>query len=385
MKKPVAQSAISLPDLNRYLASNNLDDDIESIRQSLVDFLESKVREVSKQKKNRERIRKNDEAKDSQSAVKVLSESEIAKLPRWVRAQIDSSVIIGKSGDVIQVPDGRKFHRKNNLNDLSGGEWTYFLNSVINTRYPTSGSESYAHDLRKIHPSPKPPQLMQNIIEFFTKEGEIVFDYFMGVGGTLLGASLANRRALGVDLNENYIEVYGEAAKSLGLKLQPVIHGDSIELLKEKTALTKKLKGENISLVLIDPPYGDMMSRTKTGEATKKKSDNSPTPYSTSDLDLGNMSLPEFFQIFRESVDNAMAFIKPKGHVVVFMKDLQPSKESPNLLHSQVIDELTSSGKLQYLGMKIWADQGVNLYPYGYPYAFVSNQIHQFILIFRKV
>ena len=37
------------------------------------------------------------------------------------------------------------------------------------------------------------------IINFFTKENEYVLDYFMGVGGTLLGASLSNRNALGID------------------------------------------------------------------------------------------------------------------------------------------------------------------------------------------
>ena len=44
------------------------------------------------------------------------------------------------------------------------------------------------HHIRKIHPTPKPPQLMRDLIQFFTKEGELVFDTFMGVGGTLLGA-----------------------------------------------------------------------------------------------------------------------------------------------------------------------------------------------------
>ena len=65
----------------------------------------------------------------------------------------------------------------NRLNDLPGGEWTFFLNSVVNTRYVTGGEEGYAHHIRKIHPSPKPPQLMRQIIEFFTKENEMVFDY----------------------------------------------------------------------------------------------------------------------------------------------------------------------------------------------------------------
>jgi DNA modification methylase len=142
-------------------------------------------------------------------------------------------VIIGNSGDVIQVPDGRKYHRKNKLNDLPGGQWTFFLNSVINTRFPTSGAEAYAHDLRKIHPSPKPPQLMRDIIEFFTKEDEIVLDYFMGVGGTLIGASLCGRKAIGIDLNQKYLDVYKLANKALGLKEQITLLGNSSAKVKK--------------------------------------------------------------------------------------------------------------------------------------------------------
>ena len=39
---------------------------------------------------------------------------------------------------------------------------------------------------------------------------------------------------------------------------------------------------------------------------------------------------------------------------------------------------------IQYKGLKIWADQTSKLFPYGYPFSFVANQIHQYILIFRK-
>ena len=34
--------------------------------------------------------------------------------------------------------------------------------------------------------------------------------------------------------------------------------------------------------------------------------------------------------------------------------------------------------------VSIWYDQSAMLYPFGYPYAFVANQVHQFILIFQK-
>ena len=377
------KSVINEDLLKEYLSGLGIEEFQSDLLSGLLKELESKAKEQAKIKKNKNRIKANDDAKTHVSAESVLSKEEIDALPSWVRKDIKDSVIIGNSGDVIQVPDGRKYHRKNKLNDLPGGQWTFFLNSVINTRFPTNGVEAYAHDIRKIHPSPKPPQLMRDIIEFFTKENEVVLDYFMGVGGTLIGASLCNRQAIGIDLNQKYIDTYKQANEALGLKEQVTLLGDSIQLLKDGKEIGSLLKKQKASLVLIDPPYGDMLAREKTGEAIKKNQDSSPTPFTDLATDLGNMEIDEFFPIFKDSIKDSMKYLKSRGHVVVFMKDLQPSKTSPNLLHARVIEDLAEIDGLKYLGMKIWADQGVNLYPYGYPFAFVSNQIHQYIMIFR--
>lgn len=354
---------------------------VEEVVNSLESFVEMKVR----QEKNKNRIAKNDASKEQQRALDVLSDEQLNSLPSWVIEKIQSATVIGASKQVIQVEDGRKYHLKNPLNDLSGGEWTFFLNSVISTRYPTHGEESYAHHIRKIHPSPKPPQLMRSIIEFFTKEGELVLDYFMGVGGTLLGASLANRRALGVDLSSEYIEAYRAANRELGLTEQIAIQGDSISLLDKPDDVLAMVKGEKFSLIAIDPPYGDMLSRQKTGEAAKKKLSSEPTPFTDSSDDLGNLPLDDFFPKFKEVVEKSLVLLKQRGHVVVFVKDLQPDGDNTNLLHARIIEDLNSIEGLRYVGTKIWADQSVNLYPYGYPYSFVANQIHQYIMVFKKI
>lgn len=115
----------------------------------------------------------------------------------------------------------------NSLNNLNGKEWVFSTNSIesfvstenerefnkflvelIESRFSTNGNYSFAHHIRKVHPSPKPPQLMEKLIRFFSKENELIFDPFCGVGGTLLGASLCNRKAIGIDLNNEYLNIY---------------------------------------------------------------------------------------------------------------------------------------------------------------------------------
>ena len=313
----------------------------------------------------------------------ILSPEEISALPSWVKEDIENAFFVPGSNISIEISDGRRFCITNRINDLSGAEWTSQLCSVLNTRYSTRGEESYAHHIRKVHPSPKPPQLMRDLIQFFTKENEIVFDYFMGVGGSLLGASLCNRRAAGIDLNPQFIQTYYAAAEALSLPKQPCLCGDSNLLLDDSNAIGALLNGEQAGMILIDPPYANMMSKEKTG-ADIPVYGKTATPFTNSAADLGNVDPQEFFPLLKSIVEKSLPYLKPKGYLVVFCKDLQPKKKETNLLHAKIIDSLNDIPKLYFRGLKIWADQSSKLFPYGYPFDFVANQIHQYILIFRK-
>ena len=308
---------------------------------------------------------------------------DISTLPTWVREKIEIARVYGYKNKCVILPDGRKYHMDNMLNDLTGKEWTFFINSVFSTHYPTNGKESYAHHIRKIHPSPKPPQLMRDFIQFFSKEGDFVFDSFMGVGGTLLGAALCGRKAAGIDLNMQYLDAYKEAAEELGLTVFPTCCGDSLELLSDKDTMTELTGGKEISLLLIDPPYSNMMSKKKTG-ADIYVYGKTATPFTESEKDLGNMQRSDFLQALKISIEKTLPYIKFRGYILIFIKDFQPKKKETNLLHYEVVAKINEIPNIYYKGMKIWADESTTLYPYGYPLSFVANQIHQYILVFRK-
>lgn len=313
----------------------------------------------------------------------IYKNTDELNLPAWILERLDEARVIGNTKQTIIFPNGEKYQLNNALNNLCAAKWLNFTNSVFETFYSTSGKDSFAHEIRKIHPSPKPPQLMKEIIEFFTKENELVFDYFMGVGGTLLGAGLCKRNAIGIELNTKYIEAYKKAAKEIGVKEFPAICGDCIEILKNDNEMNLLLGNEKISLVLLDPPYGNMMSKAKTG-ADISVYGNIATPFTNDNRDFGNMSLEDFYGLLKKSVELILPYLKKRGHIVIFIKDLQPMKKNTNLLHANIIQKLNEFPELYYKGLKIWTDKSVKLFPYGYPLAFVANQIHQYILIFRK-
>lgn len=267
---------------------------------------------------------------------------------------------------------------RNTLNDLTGREWTYALRSVLATRYPTKGAESYAHKLRRAHPSPKPPQLMAELVRFFTKRGGRVLDPFAGVGGTLLACAIEERRGVGIELSPEYAAIYQEVCRELGLTPQPLVVGDA-----RRMAEYQELAGEPFDLILTDPPYAAMMARPKTGEH-KKRGRGDATPFTADPADLGNLEYPAFLEALRETLAPALGFLRPRGYLVLFVKDLQPTRDHHNMLHADITTELLKLPQLTFRGYRIWHDMSQNLYPFGYPFSFVSNQVHQFILIFRK-
>lgn len=367
--------------------------DLEKVKSELqkygVEDVDSEIEKIEKQVKStlnsykeKNKIAR-EQYKNAIPFLEVYESSEGLNFPDWVLEKIKSARIFGDSKQMIIFPDGEKYQLNNSLNNLAGSEWLNFTTSVFSTFYATNGKDSYAHEVRKIQPSPKPPQLMKRIIEFFTKENELVFDYFMGVGGSLLGAGLCKRKAIGIDLNDKYIDVYKKAAGKIGLEIFPTKCGDCLEILKNETEMENLLHNDKISLVLIDPPYANMMSKEKTGGDIAIYG-NTATPFTNDGRDFGNITQEEFYERLKKSVELILPYMKKHGYIVIFIKDLQPNKKELNLLHADIIEKLNEIPNLNYRGLRIWADRSAKLFPYGYPFSFVANQIHQYILVFRK-
>lgn len=60
------------------------------------------------------------------------------------------------------------------------------------------------------HPSPFPDGLVERIVKLVTDPGDVILDPFAGVGSTLAVAKRLNRRPIGFELNEQFIDYYHE-------------------------------------------------------------------------------------------------------------------------------------------------------------------------------
>jgi len=60
------------------------------------------------------------------------------------------------------------------------------------------------NETEKIHPTQKPVSLLENLIDIFTDENEVVIDPCAGSGSTLIAAKNMNRRAYGFEIKKDF-------------------------------------------------------------------------------------------------------------------------------------------------------------------------------------
>jgi DNA modification methylase len=264
------------------------------------------------------------------------------------------------------------YSTKNRLNDLTGKEWVYWSKSVITKQYPPN----YQHALRNEHGGQKPPDLCADLIRMFTKKGQMILDPFMGVGGTLLGASIAGRSACGIEINARWIEVYAKVCELEGVEKQRAICGDS---KSELAALDC-----NFDFLLTDVPYWNM-DKLEKSKAKYKKTGELAAPSIKSKLSAFNektQTKEEWLSDLAEIFALAYARLKKKAYAVVFIGEMYRSGRYHFLPYelALVLEKIGFVAKANF----VWYDVSNSLHVYGYLYDFIPSLIHQNILVFRK-
>jgi DNA modification methylase len=94
--------------------------------------------------------------------------------------------------DAIRIP--QKYYRSiNNMRGANPGDvWEF-------------SHVHYCHENRQDHPTQKPEGLIERMVLASSAEGQLVVDPFSGSGTTLRVCQQLNRKAIGIELNKDYI------------------------------------------------------------------------------------------------------------------------------------------------------------------------------------
>lgn len=298
------------------------------------------------------------------------------------RAQTENSV-----GEPV-ADETPKVDSRNKLNDLTGAEWMPLTKSFI---YQKGLGSKHPHaQIERQHPAPFSFQDISQLISFFTKKGMIVLDPFGGVGSTAKAAAVTGRKAISIELQQKWhhlaiqrLEV--EVAKGAGSEHE-FINRDSREALWD-------LDSESVDFVVTSPPYWSILNKKADYKVKKERLANDlATNYSDSDpRDLANVTdYAEFLDVLVSDfmLPSARA-LRTGKYLCIIVSDFRHKTEFVSF-HSDLIQKLNGAavpqgGKITLQGVKVLLQNHKSLLPYGYPFAYVENIHHQYILIFRKV
>lgn len=291
-------------------------------------------------------------------------------------------------------------HPKNTLNDMSGDRFLYFTKSVLTTTFPSV----YSHELRKQHGANKPPQLMALLIEFFTKTGMSVLDPFAGVGGTLIGASIATpgaRKCVGIEISQQWTDIYACVLKeNPDLLPQTMIQGDCIEVMDRFLAHDRVLaidghefhtlgKEAAFDFIVMDPPYNIHLEQTMSGNGGKRyaeKHSNRRSDYnmrSDKQRDLANLaSYEDYLDAMGEVFERCFRLLRPGRYMAIIVRNAYQHSEYL-FTHVDLARRARLAGFIPK-GEIIWYQAGTKLRPYGYPYGYIPNIAHQYIVILQR-
>lgn len=274
----------------------------------------------------------------------------------------------------------KKLPRKlvNNLNDLTASEWIQETISVFVQKGLGAGHEDTK--IERQHPAPYSYQDVGRLIRFFTKKDGFVLDPFCGVGSTLKACAVDNRNGVGIEIVKKYVDLTKERLSkevSKESKKQETIRGDAIKAIK-------KFDDNKFDFIVTSPPYWSILNKKADHKVKQERIANRlDTKYSNLKADLGNIeSYEDFLNILSDFFNNCSRILKPKKYLSIIVSDFR-HKDRFYTFHSDLAKKL-EEGNYTLKGITVLYQRHKKIFPYGYPYSYVPNIHHQYILILQN-
>lgn len=273
---------------------------------------------------------------------------------------------------------------RNKLNELTGSEWlpetkSFFFQKGLGSDHPHA-------QIEREHPAPFSFQDVQRLVEFFTKEDNVVLDPFSGVGSTAKACALSGRYCVGVELSEQWHDL---AQKRLRVEVSEEAEDEQTLICDDCRNYLSNTEDNTFDFMVTSPPYWSILNKEPDHKAMERVEEGLATSYSEDEKDLGNI---DDYDNFVDEVVNVFSecgrVLKTDKYMSIIVSDFRHESRFYTL-HSDLIQKLdgikvSDNHKIHIQGVKALLQNQKSLKPYGYPFAYVENIHHQYILIFRK-
>lgn len=306
---------------------------------------------------------------------------ETEKSPLFSTMEIESFKHSEKYNELLEGT----VDQRNHLNDLTGKEWlletkSYFYQKGLGASHPDAQIEQQ-------HPAPFSFQDIEKLVSFFTKKGMTVLDPFGGVGSTAKACEITGRQCISIELSKKYHDLsIQRLEKEVGKGTSEhhrFINGDSKLVLKT-------LETNSIDYVVTSPPYWGILNKQDQKVKKNRVANNLDTKYSEDGRDLGNVADYQRFLIVlkEEFFLECFRVLKSGKYMSIIVSDFRDKGDfisfHSDIIHMLAGAEIQGGGKVVLQGTKILIQNHKSLLPYGYPFSYVENIHHQYVLIFKK-
>ena len=158
------------------------------------------------------------------------------------------------------------------------------------------------------------PQIPNQLLRRFTKKGETILEPFMGSGTTLFECEKLGRKYIGFDINPQMFEYVNSAMSDGNYKNNFYINYcnsiDSEQVDNNLKKANEKFKSKNVQLILMHPPYMDIVKFTED-ENDMSKIDN----------------INEFVKKFKIICENSLKYLDKDRYFAVVIGDVYKNGE----------------------------------------------------------
>ena len=284
------------------------------------------------------------------------------------------------------ISDNKPVDPRNTLNNLNGSQWlpetkSFFFQKGLGAKHPHA-------QIERQHPAPYSFQDVEHLITFFTKKGMHVLDPFGGVGSTAKACELEGRICTSIELQKKWNDL---AIKRLEIEVEKGCSAKHESFLGDSRKILKCMDDRTFDFIITSPPYWSILNKKADYKVKKERiANNLATNYSDDDNDLANIeNYKEFLRVLVDDVFlECGRVLRPKKYMCLVVSDFRNKSEFISF-HSDLIQAMnhkkTQDGyEITLQGVKVLLQNHKSLLPYGYPFAYVENIHHQYVLIFRK-
>ena len=212
------------------------------------------------------------------------------------------------------IKTGLEKPKNGKINDINFNRWKEYENIVTDSLWYWPKRDNSGVHMAGYHGN-FVPQIPNQTMQRYTKQGDTVLDVFLGSGTTLIECKRLGRNGIGVELQPNVAleaeKLIDKQSSEFNVKTK-VISGDSRkEDTKEKIKSAMYQFGANkVQLLIMHPPYADIIK------------------FSDMEEDLSNIhSLNRFLEEFGKVIDNTYELLEDSRYLVVVIGDKYQGKE----------------------------------------------------------